>query len=226
MRKTQLIDLGLASYHKVWKYQEELLEEIQLKKKKKGEAFNNYVLFVEHPPVFTLGRNANESNLLMSRSQLADDKIEIFKINRGGDITFHGPGQLVVYPIIDMQSFQMGVKDYVTALEQVVIDTLHEYGIEGKRLPKATGVWIEPESKDARKICAIGVRCSQYVTMHGFALNGNTDLTYFRRINPCGFIDKGVTSIQKEQGAKPIDIYLLKDRVKEAFKQNFEVEWL
>ncbi|MGL4779832.1 MAG: lipoyl(octanoyl) transferase LipB [Bacteroidales bacterium] len=225
MRRTEFIDLGIASYHKVWKYQEELLAEIQ-EKKKKGETFKNYLLFVEHPPVFTLGRNANESNLLISRSQLAEDKIEVFKINRGGDITFHGPGQLVVYPIIDMQSFQMGVKDYVTALEQVVIDTLKQYGISGERLPKATGVWVEPESKDARKICAIGVRCSQYVTMHGFALNGNTDLTYFRRINPCGFIDKGVTSIQKEQGAKPIDLYLLKDRVKEAFEQNFGVEWV
>lgn len=222
-RATRFIDLGRKSYREVWKQQEELLETVKEQKKQK-ERTSNYLLFVEHNPVYTLGRSGNDGNMLMNAIQLKAKHAEFIKVDRGGDITYHGPGQLVVYPVIDMENFSLGVKDYVNDLEEVVIKSLAAYGIAGERLPGATGVWLEADTKAARKICAIGVRCSQYVTMHGFALNVNTDLNYFSYIHPCGFIDKGVTSIAKELG-REIDMHEVKECVRNCFAEIFGMKF-
>lgn len=222
-RATRFIDLGRKSYREVWKQQEELLETVKEQKKQK-ERTSNYLLFVEHNPVYTLGRSGNDGNMLMNAIQLKAKHAEFIKVDRGGDITYHGPGQLVVYPVIDMENFSLGVKDYVNDLEEVVIKSLAAYGIAGQRLPGATGVWLEADTKAARKICAIGVRCSQYVTMHGFALNVNTDLNYFSYIHPCGFVDKGVTSIAKELG-REIDMQEVKEYVKNCFAEIFGMKF-
>lgn len=222
-RVTKFIDLGRKSYRDVWKQQEELLETVK-EQKKQGEPTSNYLLFVEHDPVYTLGRSGKNGNMLMDAVQLRAKHAEYIQVDRGGDITFHGPGQLVVYPVIDMENFSLGVKDYVNDLEEVVIKSLSAYGMKGQRLPGATGVWLDASAKTARKICAIGVRCSQYVTMHGFALNVNTDLDYFNYIHPCGFVDKGVTSMQKELG-KEMDIQEVKDCVKNYFVKIFGMEF-
>ena len=160
------------------------------------------VLLVEHPPVYTLGKSGHAENLLVSREALEAAGARFFHIDRGGDITFHGPGQLVCYPILDLERIGIGLRDYIDALEEAVIRTVAQYGITAGRIPGASGVWIEPESRRPRKICAIGVRSSRYVTMHGFALNVTTDLGWFSRINPCGFTDRGVASILSETGRK------------------------
>lgn len=160
------------------------------------------LLLVEHLPVYTLGRHGHRSNMLMPE-RLLRDNIELVEIDRGGDITYHGPGQLVAYPIIDLQNHGLGVKAYVEMLEQAVIDTINEYGITGERLDGATGVWIEANTSRARKICAIGVKCKRFITMHGLALNVTTDLSNFNVINPCGFVDLGVTSMAAEIGREP-----------------------
>ncbi|WP_065220083.1 MULTISPECIES: lipoyl(octanoyl) transferase LipB [Butyricimonas] len=215
MKKTKFFDLGTASYMPVWKRQEELHERV-IAEKLKGEETENYLLFVEHNHVYTLGKSGNEANMLINAIQLQAAHAEFVKVNRGGDITYHGPGQLVVYPIVDMANFGVGVKDYVECLEEIVIRTIGEYGIRGERLAGATGVWIDTGTPRARKICAIGIKCSRYVTMHGFALNVNTDLNYFNYINPCGFVDKGVTSIAKELGHE-----VLMEEVKEVVKRYF-----
>lgn len=222
-RVTKFIDLGRRSYRDVWKQQEELLETVK-EQKKQGEPTSNYLLFVEHDPVYTLGRSGKNGNMLMDAVQLRAKHAEYIQVDRGGDITFHGPGQLVVYPVIDMENFSLGVKDYVNDLEEVVIKSLSAYGMKGQRLPGATGVWLDASAKTARKICAIGVRCSQYVTMHGFALNVNTDLDYFNYIHPCGFVDKGVTSMQKELG-KEMDMQEVKNCVKNYFVKIFGMEF-
>lgn len=222
-RVTKFIDLGRKSYRDVWKQQEELLETVK-EQKKQGEPTSNYLLFVEHDPVYTLGRSGKNGNMLMDAVQLRAKHAEYIQVDRGGDITFHGPGQLVVYPVIDMENFSLGVKDYVNDLEEVVIKSLSAYGMKGQRLPGATGVWLDASAKTARKICAIGVRCSQYVTMHGFALNVNTDLDYFNYIHPCGFVDKGVTSMQKELG-KEMDMQEVKNCVKNYFVKIFGMEF-
>ena len=215
MKKTKFFDLGTASYMPVWKRQEELHERV-IAEKLKGEETENYLLFVEHNHVYTLGKSGNEANMLINAIQLQAAQAEFVKVNRGGDITYHGPGQLVVYPIVDMANFGVGVKDYVECLEEIVIRTIGEYGIRGERLAGATGVWIDTGTPRARKICAIGIKCSRYVTMHGFALNVNTDLNYFNYINPCGFVDKGVTSIAKELGHE-----VPMEKVKEVVKRYF-----
>lgn len=199
MKDVQFMDLGMRGYREVWELQEKLLDEVKTLKLS-GERFPGYLLFVEHFPVYTLGKSGDEANMLINTIQLRAKQAEFIKVDRGGDITFHGPGQLVVYPIIDLECFSLGVKEYVDKLEEIVIETVGDYGIKGERLAGATGVWIDSSLPGARKICAIGVKCSRYVTMHGFALNVNTDLNYFNYIHPCGFVDKGVTSIQKETG--------------------------
>lgn len=219
MKNTAFIDLGQKGYREVWQQQEELLAKTQ-GEKLRGVDTHNYLLLVEHPPVYTLGKSGDEANMLMNAIQLQAKHADFIKVDRGGDITYHGPGQLVVYPIIDMENFGLGVKEYVDKLEEVVICSIADLGIAGTRMNGATGVWIEPETKRARKICAIGVRCSRFVTMHGFALNVNTDLNYFHYINPCGFIDKGVTSIEKELGEK-IDMEWVKKIVKKHFIETF-----
>ena len=223
MKKTRLIDLGVASYMPVWKQQEELHQEV-IAAKLRGEDTGNYLLFVEHHHVYTLGKSGSEANMLINAIQLQAAHAEFVKVNRGGDITYHGPGQLVVYPIVDMANFGVGVKDYVDRLEEVVIRTVGEYGIKGERLEGATGVWIDAHTPKARKICAIGIKCSRYVTMHGFALNVNTNLDYFNYINPCGFVDKGVTSIAKEVGHE-VSMIEVKMVVRQYFEELFGMEF-
>lgn len=220
MKEIKLIDLGRKGYREVWELQEKLLEEVKCRKQL-DEDFPGYLLFVEHRPVYTLGKSGDEANMLINAIQLRAKQAEFIKVDRGGDITFHGPGQLVVYPIIDLEGFGLGVKEYVDRLEEVVIRSVASYGIAGERLAGATGVWIGAGTSEARKICAIGVKCSRYVTMHGFALNVNTDLDYFSYIHPCGFIDKGVTSIQKEIGHE-VQLQNVKDHVQVHFESLFE----
>ena len=221
MAQVCLMDLGRKGYREVWELQEKLMEEVKANKIS-GQSSPGCLIFVEHDPVYTLGKSGDEANMLIDAIQLRARNAEFIKVDRGGDITFHGPGQLVVYPIIDLEAFGLGVKEYVERLEEIVICTLADYGIDGKRLTGATGVWLEPDTPRARKICAIGVKCSRYVTMHGFALNVNTDLNYFSYIHPCGFVDKGVTSIEKETG-KTEDMTEVKLKVYSHFRRLFGV---
>jgi len=184
----------------------------------------NYLLFVEHPPVFTLGKSGNINNVLLSEERLKEKGIEFFKTNRGGDITFHGPGQIVGYPILDLEKFDTDIGHYLRNLEQVIILTLADYGIHGGRSQGETGVWIDADVKGhERKICAIGVRCSRWITMHGFAFNVNTDLSYFNHIIPCGIQNKQVTSLQREL-QREIDIREAKEKVKQNFEKVFDAE--
>jgi lipoyl(octanoyl) transferase len=199
-------DLCLSEYKKTWEYQEKLMQRvIDQKNAKKSDPSlesDNYLLFVEHPHVYTLGKSGDEHNLLLNYIQLQANDATFFRTDRGGDITYHGPGQLVGYPIFDLENFGIGLRRYIFLMEEAIIKTIAEYGITGSRDEKATGVWLDAGTPRARKICAIGVKSSRFVTMHGFALNVNTDLTYFQHINPCGFTDRGVTSIEKELGKK------------------------
>lgn len=196
----QVIREGCVPYRQMLDRQHELFDAMVSRKRHGEPVDTEYILLVEHPSVITLGRHADRNNLLVDHVLLADRGIDVVDIDRGGDITYHGPGQLVVYPIIDMERHHLGVKAYVSILEQAVIDTLAALGIESGRVEGATGVWLGIGTPAERKICAIGVRCSHFVTMHGLALNVNTDLTQFSLINPCGFTDKGVTSIARELG--------------------------
>jgi lipoyl(octanoyl) transferase len=211
------------SYKEAWDYQESLLQEnIQAKANARIDnsdaKTNNYLLFVEHPPVFTLGKSGNIGNVLLSEELLAANGIDFYHTNRGGDITFHGPQQVVGYPILDLEKFGTDIGRYLRNLEEVIIVTLAEYGIAGARSSGETGVWIDPDKKGReRKICAIGVRCSRWITMHGFAFNVNTDLSYFNYIVPCGIQNKQVTSLEKELGEK-----LNMEEVKEKIRKNFE----
>ena len=184
------------------------------------------LIFVEHPHVYTLGKSGSENNLLIDLIQLQAREAKFYKTDRGGDITYHGPGQIVVYPIFDLEVLQIGLKEYIFRLEEVIIMTIREFGIYGSRLNGGTGVWIDPDIKGrARKICAIGVRASRYVTMHGLAFNVNTDLTYFNHINPCGFTDKGVTSIEKELGIRQ-EMDVVKGLVKKNLTEVFELVYV
>jgi lipoyl(octanoyl) transferase len=227
MTKVKFEDLGIIEYKKAWDYQEKLFAEyIQIKAKNRDlpetdqiEVIGN-MLFCEHPHVYTLGKSGAQNNLLISDEFLKKINASYFKINRGGDITYHGPGQLVGYPIIDLERFNLQVKQYIANLEESIIRTLSEFGIVSERMPGATGVWLETETNRARKICAIGVKASRFITMHGFALNVNTNLEYFNHINPCGFVDKGVTSMEKELGKK-VDFEKVKDLLKSKFEEVF-----
>lgn len=221
-RETKFSDLGIRDYRKVWEMQQRVLEEVK-QRKMQGKAVPGYLFFVEHPSVYTLGKSGKEANMLMDALQLRARCAEFIKVDRGGDITFHGPGQLVVYPVVDLESFGMGVKEYVWALEEVVIGTLGKYGLSGSRVDGATGVWLGTGTLDERKICAIGVKCSRYVTMHGFALNVNTDLSYFDAIHPCGFVDKGVTSLQKEL-KRAVDMEEVKAEVLRQFQTVMDMK--
>lgn len=208
-------DLGKIGYQEAWDRQEKLFGEI-MARKTRGEATKpHYLLFCEHPPVFTLGKSGSQENLLINEGALRKKGIGFYRINRGGDITYHGPGQIVGYPILDLANFSLGIKSYIDLLESSVIDLLGSYRITAGRLKGATGVWLDGnDPAHARKICAIGVRASRHITMHGFAFNVNTDLSYYSLINPCGFTDKGVTSMQKELG-RPLDMELVKSQLKE-----------
>lgn len=228
-------DLGKVDYQSAWDYQEKLLQENVRRKSavyqhqpvasvdrdetNKDLPTTHYLLFVEHPPVYTLGKSGNKENVLMGDEELKENNIAFYHTNRGGDITFHGPEQIVGYPILDLEKFYTDIGKYLRNLEEVIILTMAEYGIKGERSAGETGVWIEPGIPGReRKICAIGVRCSRWVTMHGFAFNVNTDLSYFNNIIPCGIVNKQVTSLQKELGET-----LKMDEVKEKVKRNFEI---
>jgi lipoyl(octanoyl) transferase len=210
----------LIEYKKAWDFQEKLFKE-SLELKSQNKEIPNYLLFCEHPNVYTIGKSGSENNLLLNNFELQKKGVSFFKTNRGGDITYHGPGQIVGYPIINLEAFSLGVKQYIFQLEEVIILTLKNYNINAERLEGATGVWIDTHNKlKARKICAIGVKASRWITMHGFAFNVNTDLSYYNYINPCGFTDKGVTSMEKEL-SKKVDFGEVKSLVKENFMKIF-----
>lgn len=211
-------DEGLVEYGEMLARQRGLFSEMVLRKKEGKSLAREYLLLVEHPPVITLGRHADKENLLLPEEELRERGVEVFRIERGGDVTFHGPGQLVAYPLIDLEAHHLGVKDYVDLLEETVIRTLDVYGIKGERVKGASGVWIEAGSPFERKICALGVKCSRFVTMHGLALNVSTDLSGFGMINPCGFIDKGVTSMERELGEAP-EMSLIKKTLVSEFQK-------
>lgn len=224
-------DIGLKDYKETWDYQagifDKLVENkkvaIQTAKPLKDEP--GTLIFVEHPHVYTLGKSGSENNLLLDYIQLRAKDASFYKIDRGGDITYHGPGQIVGYPIFDLEIIKVGLKEYIYKLEESIIKTVGEFGIIASRLEGGTGVWLDPEVPGkARKICAIGVRASRYITMHGFAFNVNTNLSYFDNINPCGFTDKGVTSLEKELGVKQ-DFESVKRIVKKNLQEIFNLEW-
>ncbi len=240
-------DLEQMDYKSAWDYQESLLRE-NVKIKSEVRSFEsvvesatgneqpeirnpkpetqNYLLFVEHPPVFTIGKSGNINNVLLSEERLRERGIEFFRTNRGGDITFHGLQQIVGYPILDLEKFDTDIGHYLRNLEEVIILTLADYGVKAGRSKGETGVWIDPDVKGKeRKICAIGVRCSRWITMHGFAFNVNTDLSYFNHIIPCGIQNKQVTSLQKELG-REINFEEAKEKVKRNFERVFDVEFL
>lgn len=221
-------DLGHKDYKETWDYQESLFEEIvELKRKNRAENTDlptpNYFLFVEHPHVYTLGKSGHIENLLIDEAALAKKGASFYKINRGGDITYHGPGQIVGYPIIDLENFFTDIHKYLRSLEEVIIRTLADYGIKGERSEGETGVWLDVGTPFARKICAMGVRASRWVTMHGFALNVNTDLGYFDNIIPCGIRGKAVTSLNVELSKEKVDTEEVKRYILKHFEEIFEV---
>ena len=221
-------DLGHKDYKETWDYQESLFEEIvELKRKNRAENTEvptpNYFLFVEHPHVYTLGKSGHMENLLIDEAALAKKGATFYKINRGGDITYHGPGQIVGYPIIDLENFFTDIHKYLRSLEEVIIRTLADYGIKGERSEGETGVWLDVGTPFARKICAMGVRASRWVTMHGFALNVNTDLGYFDNIIPCGIRGKAVTSLNVELSKEKVDTEEVKRYILKHFEEIFGV---
>ena len=220
-------DLGNKDYKETWDYQESLFEEIVAQKtNNKANGTNlpttNYFLFVEHPHVYTLGKSGHIENLLIDEEGLKNKGATFYKINRGGDITYHGPGQIVGYPILDLENFFTDIHKYLRSLEEVIIRTLSDYGLKGERSEGETGVWLDVGTPFARKICAMGVRCSRWVTMHGFALNVNTDLGYFDNIIPCGIRGKAVTSLNVELAKDKVDTQKVKQRILTHFKEIFE----
>ncbi|MCB0395249.1 MAG: lipoyl(octanoyl) transferase LipB [Flavobacteriales bacterium] len=227
MEKTLFVDLGMKAYQPAWDLQEELFSRIIAWKMQSRNAGTptapppHYLLFCEHPHVYTLGKTGADENLLINNQELAEKEATYVRINRGGDITYHGPGQIVGYPILDLERFFTDIHRYMRSLEEGVIRTLADYGIEAGRIEGLTGVWLDPEDPGkARKICALGVKSSRWVTMHGFAFNVDTDLSYFGHIVPCGITDKGVTSMAKELNARP-DMEEVKARLKDHLADVF-----
>jgi lipoyl(octanoyl) transferase len=228
-KKIQLQDLGNKDYKDTWDYQEELFKaivDLKIHNRREGTAVDtpNYFLFVEHPHVYTLGKSGDMTNLLLSEKQLQAKGATFYKINRGGDITYHGPGQIVGYPILDLENFFTDIHKYLRFLEEVIILTLAEYGLQATRSGGETGVWLGVGTPFARKICAMGVRASRWVTMHGFALNVNADLGYFDNIIPCGIKGKAVTSLDVELG-RLIDEKEVKEKILTHFSELFEAEF-
>ncbi len=226
-KQIQLYDLGNKDYKATWEYQEELFKgivdlKIQNRKDETSLPIPNYLLFVEHPHVYTLGKSGDLSNLLLSEKQLESKGATFYKINRGGDITYHGPGQIVGYPILDLENFFTDIHKYLRLLEEAIILTLAEYGLNSTRSEGETGVWLGVGTPFARKICAMGVRASRWVTMHGFALNVNADLGYFDNIIPCGIRGKAVTSLNVELGVERVDENEVKAKILNHFTQLFE----
>ena len=227
-RKILLEELSLKDYKETWDYQSELLQEIidvkiDNRKNNNKNTTKNHFLFVEHPHVYTLGKSGDLSNLLLDEKQLQEKGATFYKINRGGDITYHGPGQIVGYPILDLENFFTDIHKYLRLLEETIILTIAEYGLKGERSKGETGVWLDVGTPFARKICAMGIRSSRWVTMHGFALNVNTNLGYFDHIIPCGIRGKAVASLESELGKK-IDLNEIKQKILKHFKILFEVD--
>ena len=230
-RKIKFIDLGLMDYKETWDFQQKLFDEIvEIKKKNRKDSTNkktpNYFLLVEHPHVYTLGKSGNMSNLLIDETELKNKGASFYRINRGGDITYHGPGQIVGYPILDLENFFTDIHKYLRFLEEVIILTLKNYEIKGERNQGKTGVWIDTKTPFPRKICAMGVRASRWVTMHGFALNVNVDLNYFNNIIPCGLANNIVTSISNEKKIKTVDVLKIKELLKRNFLDVFQAEFI
>jgi lipoyl(octanoyl) transferase len=230
LNRVNFQDLGSSDYKKTWDYQEKLFDKILEQKLQKpavigeGDPFAGYLLFCEHPHVFTLGKSGAENNLLADAVLLKKLQASFYRIDRGGDITYHGPGQIVGYPILDLERFGLGIRQYIYNLEEAIIMTLMAFGIHSSRLDSASGVWLDASTPSiSRKICAVGVRASRHVTMHGFAFNVNTDLNYFGYINPCGFKDKGVTSMEKELGNRQ-DADKIKETLKASLSSVFGME--
>ena len=228
-REISIQDLGIKDYKETWDYQEKLFKQtldIKIRNRRQGTDVKtpNHFLFVEHPHVFTLGKSGDIKNLLVDEKQLAAKNAKFYKINRGGDITYHGPGQIVGYPILDLDNFFTDIHKYLRFLEETVILTLAEYGLRAERSEGETGVWLDVGTPFARKICAMGVRASRWVTMHGFALNVNTDLGYFDLMVPCGIPDKAVTSLNVELGKKEVDLNGVKQKLLRHFGKLFEAE--
>lgn len=226
-------DIGQRDYKETWDYQAEIFNKIVENKKPEHSAgvsvpkiLPGVLIFVEHPHVYTLGKSGSQDNLLLDLIQLQAKDASFYRIDRGGDITYHGPGQIVGYPIFDLEAIKIGLKEYIYRIEEAIIRTAKEFGITASRLEGGTGVWLDPEFPGkARKICAIGVKASRFVTMHGFAFNVNTDLTYFNYINPCGFTDKGVTSLEKELGTRQ-DYESVKGIVRRNLEVVFDLKWI
>ena len=213
-------DLGKINYKEAWNFQHKLFDE-NIVNKRLNKPTKNTLLFCEHNHVYTIGKSGSDANLLLNNDNLKDKGIEFFHIDRGGDITYHGDGQIVAYPIFDLDTLNIGTREYIFKLENLVINTMAEFGIECGRLEGAAGIWIEPENiANSRKICAIGVRSSRHITMHGLALNVNTNLAYYNYINPCGFTERGVTSMQKELNKK-LDFESVKLKLFGNFKKEF-----
>ncbi|MBO2544187.1 lipoyl(octanoyl) transferase LipB [Salegentibacter sp. BDJ18] len=228
-KQINLQNLGYKDYKETWDYQESLFKEIlDLKIKNRRQNLNeitpNYLLMVEHPHVYTLGKSGDIKNLLISETELEKRQAKYYKINRGGDITYHGPGQLVGYPILDLDNFFTDIHKYLRFLEECIILTLKDYGLKAERSPGETGVWLDVGTPFTRKICAMGVRASRWVTMHGFALNVNADLGYFDHIIPCGIEGKAVTSLNVELGKKEIPLAEVQEKVLKHFEELFEAE--
>lgn len=229
-KKIELQDLGIKDYKQTWDYQEQLFKGIvdaKIKNRREDVDLktNNYFLFVEHPHVYTLGKSGNMSNLLVDKAQLKTKNASFYKVNRGGDITYHGPGQIVAYPILDLDNFFTDIHKYLRFLEEIIILTLAEYGLKAERSPGETGVWLDVGTPFARKICAMGVRASRWVTMHGFALNVNADLGYFDLMIPCGIKGKAVTSLNVELAQKTVDETEVKEKLLKHFSNLFEAKF-
>ncbi len=226
-------DIGLKDYKTAWEFQEEFFKKLvdgkvkMNRDKYPGEIYDaGTLIMVEHPHVYTLGKSGSENNLLIDFIQLQAKDATFYRTDRGGDITYHGPGQIVGYPVFDLERIKISLREYIHGLEEAVIITISGLGLKGSRLDGATGVWLDAGIPGkARKICAIGVKASRYVTMHGFAFNVNTDLGYFNYINPCGFTDKGVTSLQKELGVRQ-DFEEIKLQVKNNLREVFDLQWV
>ena len=230
-KKVKFIDLGLMDYKKTWDYQQNLFDEIiEIKKKNRQNNTDNvtpnYFLFVEHPHVYTLGKSGNISNLLIDENQLKNKNASFYKINRGGDITYHGPGQIVCYPILDLENFFTDIHKYLRFLEEVIILSLNNFGLKGERSEGKTGVWLDVNRPFPRKICAMGVRASRWVTMHGFALNVNVDLNYFNNIIPCGLSNNIVTSIANEIDIPFVDESDIRLLIKKNFSEVFDAKFI
>lgn len=217
----EVVDVGTMAFGECWELQQRLFDEA-IGEKKAGRTPRQKIILVEHPPVYTLGKSGKESNLLITEAYLRSIGAEFYHIDRGGDITFHGPGQIVGYPILDLSALGLGLKGYIDAIEGAVIDTMAEWGIRCQRVEGASGVWIVEPHRPMRKICAVGVKSSRWVTMHGFALNVNTDLGYFRHINPCGFTDRTATSMAEELGGE-ISVERVKKRLLDHLAEKLNI---